>query len=290
MTGKCKLCEKNTNLEQSHIIPKFIYKWLKETSATGYLRFGQNPNKRIQDGFKEYLLCGDCEDLLNKWETEFATNIFHPLMAGKNNYFNYRSWFLKFVVSLSWRSLLYCKKIGLPHFTEEQINEVEQALEAWRKFLLGKIKHPGKYQQHVLPVGIVSKLFMPGLPENINRYFLTGIDIDPIANNQQALVYIHIPYFIFFGGIQIKPELWKNTIIHVNKGTVGISKCIIPQSCADYIIDKAKEVGKIGKSLSECQKDKIEKTMRNDLGRVVNSETFKTMQADVKLFGDKTFE
>jgi len=290
MTGKCKLCEKNTSLKQSHIVPKFIFKWLRDTSATGYFRFGENPNKRAQDGFKEYLLCGDCEAVLNKWETEFATNVFHPLVTGSNNYFEYGSWFLKFVVSLSWRSLLYFKKFGLSHFTESQINEVEQALEVWRKFLLGENKYLEKYQQHVLPIDIVSELFIPGLPANINRYFLTGIDIDPIANNQQALVYVHIPYFIFFGGIQIRPELWENTIIDVNKGTIGINKCIIPQSIADYVIDKAKEVGRIGGSLSERQKSKVEKIIRNDLNKTINSKTFKSMRADVKLFGEEAFE
>jgi hypothetical protein len=141
------------------------------------------------------------------------------------------------------RAVLMSIKFGLPHFTSSQINEADKALETWRLFLLGQIKHPGKYQQHVLPFDIVSGSSMLELPTNINRYLLSSVDIDPVAGNHQALVYVKIPYFIFIGGIQIKPEQWKNTMIHVNKGIIGTNKFIIPQSFGNYIIDKAKKVG-----------------------------------------------
>jgi len=292
MNEICKLCHKKSKLEQSHIIPKFVYKWLKETSATGYLRFGQNLNKRVQDGFKENLLCRNCEDLLNNWETDFANKLFYPLVNKEKGSFEYGSWFLNFVVSLSWRVLIYCKRIGLSHshFTDIQKQESDLALEVWRKFLLGEIKHLGKYQQHVIPIDIVSNSFMPNLPTNINRYFLRIIDIDPIANEYQALVYIKIPYFIFIGGIQIDPKQWINTTIRTHKGLIGNCKYTVPQSFGDYIIDKAKKVSNIQKSMSEKQKSKIEKTILNNLNRVSGSETFRAVYADVELFGNDVFE
>lgn len=290
MKDICKLCHKKTDLKLSHIIPKFIIRWLKETSATGYIRFGQNPNKRIQDGFKEYWLCGDCEELLNKWETDFATNMFHPLVSGTNNYFEYGTWFLKFAVSLSWRSLLYCKNKGLSHFSEPQIREADLALEIWRKFLLDEIQHLDKYQQHVIPVDIISDSSMPNLPININRYLLRGIDIDPIASESQALVYIEIPYFMFIGGIQLDSKQWINTTIQTHKGMIGKNKCFVPQSFGDYINGKAKRIGNIQKNISEKQKNKIEKATLNDLDKVSKSEMFKAMQADVELFGNDVFE
>lgn len=49
MHGTCALCRDNTELKESHIIPKFVGKWLKRTSATGYLRNIDNINKRQQD-------------------------------------------------------------------------------------------------------------------------------------------------------------------------------------------------------------------------------------------------
>jgi hypothetical protein len=45
MHGICALCQDETNLKESHLIPKFVGKWLKRTSATGYLRDIDNINK-----------------------------------------------------------------------------------------------------------------------------------------------------------------------------------------------------------------------------------------------------
>lgn len=47
----CALCHQNSELELSHIIPKFAIRYLKETSI-GQLRSTDNPNSTIQDGEK----------------------------------------------------------------------------------------------------------------------------------------------------------------------------------------------------------------------------------------------
>ena len=93
MTAKystCELCCKEKDLRESHIIPKFVFDWQKESSGTGFLRSSRVPNRRVQDGAKEYMLCSDCETLFNQWETSFATNIFHPLNRRENIQFEYR--------------------------------------------------------------------------------------------------------------------------------------------------------------------------------------------------------
>ena len=49
----CKLCKNEVEkLELSHIIPKFIFNDLKQTSITGKMRESKQVNKRIQDGLK----------------------------------------------------------------------------------------------------------------------------------------------------------------------------------------------------------------------------------------------
>ena len=71
--GECKLC-KNTGVElqNSHIIPRWAYKRVRDISATG-----ANPNPivisdgraaQISDQIKEYLLCTSCEQILSKNE------------------------------------------------------------------------------------------------------------------------------------------------------------------------------------------------------------------------------
>ena len=45
----CRMCYKTGPLEAGHVVPSFVYRWIKATSATGYLRSGENPNLRIQE-------------------------------------------------------------------------------------------------------------------------------------------------------------------------------------------------------------------------------------------------
>ena len=78
MNGLCKLCEKDADLQLSHIIPKFVFAWLKET-VPGGIRSNRVPNRRIQDGEKDYLLCRDCEQIFSVWEKQFCEHIFIPL-------------------------------------------------------------------------------------------------------------------------------------------------------------------------------------------------------------------
>ena len=82
---KCRLCQQDKNLRESHIIPAFVYRWIKETSATGFLRFVKNVNLRVQDGVKVKLLCDDCEGILNVFETKFSHEIFYPYVNKELN-------------------------------------------------------------------------------------------------------------------------------------------------------------------------------------------------------------
>ena len=103
----CRLCGETKELQESHILPGFVCRWMKETSATSYLRFGQQPNLRVQDGIKLHLLCADCEQRFNHWETQFANRIFHPMIQGNTPSASYGAWLLLFCASVSWRALVY---------------------------------------------------------------------------------------------------------------------------------------------------------------------------------------
>lgn len=102
-TKPCALCRQSKELEISHIIPKFVIRYLKKTSV-GAIRNTQNPNKVVQDGEKHYLLCGECEDLFSIYETKFANTFFYPYMKDNEKVFNYDSDIYYFLTSVSWRS------------------------------------------------------------------------------------------------------------------------------------------------------------------------------------------
>jgi hypothetical protein len=70
---KCKLCHLDKKLCESHIIPESAYGSLYDDKH----RFLQVPNfqnklPKLQKGFYEHLLCEDCEQHLNKYESYFA--------------------------------------------------------------------------------------------------------------------------------------------------------------------------------------------------------------------------
>jgi len=84
----CKLCDNFRKIEDSHVIPNFIHKWTKKTSYTGNVRTSDLPNKVDQGGYKEYMLCSQCEQLFSTWEKYFAEIHFKPCIIENrvNNY------------------------------------------------------------------------------------------------------------------------------------------------------------------------------------------------------------
>src|SRR5262245_9124045 len=96
----CNLCLCDRQLRESHVIPKFVAKWLKDSSATGYLRQGIEPNLRKQDFSTAQLLCSDCENRFSRLENLFAETIFFPYLNDGKREFEYTDWLLKFSVSL----------------------------------------------------------------------------------------------------------------------------------------------------------------------------------------------
>src|SRR5689334_12061905 len=100
---KCNLCNEERDLRESHIIPKFIFKWLKDT-GTGYLRSSNNLNQRVQDGTKEPFLCSECEERFSKAETYFAQKVFKPIVNNATS-FEYSDNFFYAIISILWRLL-----------------------------------------------------------------------------------------------------------------------------------------------------------------------------------------
>jgi hypothetical protein len=289
--GQCRLCLKQDKLENSHIIPSFVFRWLKETSATGFLRFGQTPNRRSQDGYKEYWLCPECEDLFSRWETEFANNVFHPLTSGGASRFPYQEWLLKFAVSLSWCVLLYIKEAdALKHFPAPLQQEADRALARWAGFLLGRQPHPGKYEQHMWPLDLVVDHTVRDILPNINRYFLRTVAIDAVCSDGDAFVYIKLPYVFFIGFIHMKrPKEWDETKVHVRQGVLGSSQYSHPRYFFEYMMGRARRMREIEESISDKQQETIEQSFNKNLDRFAGSETFKAMEADIALFGSEAF-
>jgi hypothetical protein len=274
----CKLCLQSKPLADSHIIPKFVGKWLKESSATGYLRAAENPNVRKQDLPTEKLLCYDCETLLSRWENTFAKEIFLPFREENKTKFNYDEWFMKFAVSLAWRTAI----TEIDDFRNENPylgSKVDDALEVWRDFLLNGSILKG-YEQHVFFLDTVINT-RGELPSGFHWYTLRGTDATIVSSDKQVFLYIKLPAMVFwFGVYPSRMQGWKKTKIH-HRGHISAGKQKIRDDVfGSFLLDRAKTVMAIGGGISSRQEQKIVDTMLKDPERAASSETMAVQQIE----------
>lgn len=288
----CRLCAHPAALQESHIVPAFVFRWMKDTSATGFLRFGKEPNQRVQDGEKRPWLCANCEQLLSGWETRFAAEVFHPLNSDGGRRLRYGEWMLRFCVSLSWRVLLlFQEESGLANLTENQRDAVRIALSTWSDFMQGRQPHPGQFEQHFIPLDAVTGFSGKGMPSNIDRYALRVVDIDIAAAKHGAFVYCKIGKFIVIGFVDMDyPKQWVGTKIHVRDGFVGEGDFTLPQPFGDFLFARSNRSSEREDAISEKQQEKIVASMQGNMERTAKSGSFAALDADVRLFGDAAFK
>jgi hypothetical protein len=285
-SGTCGLCGREAELCDSHLLPSFVFKWLKDTSATGYLRFAENPNRRVQDGLKHKWLCRSCEQLFSREERAFANKIFHPYQQDTGVSAAYSEWLMRFCVSVSWRVLSDCtKRHDLSHLTPVQKGLAAQALERWRSYLLGEVPHPGSFEQHLLPLDALGSSTFQGMPDNINRYLLRHVEMDLPSSNNQAFTFAKLGPLLIFGFIQAPRFRWHGTKVQLRSGAFGPRDYGLPTDLWNYLEARARKNASIYRRMSEAQHDKIEADAFRNTDRFRRSKTFEAMRADERMFG-----
>ena len=234
---RCALCSHQTKLVSSHIIPKFTVKWLKKTSATGYIRMVKKPNLRKQDLPKVKLLCNDCENRFSKWEKLFAENIFIPFQEKAQRSFKYEEWLIRFAVSLAWRTVI--KEINGFRGESELAQFVDTALKRWSSFLLGTNVDPGSYEHHIFFLDLIAETNNLELPDMFQWYLLRGFDSTIVYSSNEVAAYTKLPGFIFWSGIK-PPKLkgWEKTLIS-DSGVMETVQRISHPGFAEFVLDRA---------------------------------------------------
>lgn len=284
----CALCLESKPLQVSHILPSFIYKWLKESSGGGYLRFGKNIDRRVQDGFKIPLLCIDCERHFNKWETNFARDMFHPYNSGSKSKFVYQDWLSHFCVSVSWRVAMYYFKVDQFEKVGAGFeSDIDSALAVWKDFLFKSRKTPGVYEQHLLPVDEIDEIGSRlNPPRNINRYLMRAVEIDIISGEDTLMTFAKMGRFILFGYIKPPVEKWHGTRVAVNHGVVEPKKYVLPYSLMEFLFDRAINMERLAGSMSKRQQAIVGEHMRKNIDRFGASDQMRAIKADYRIFGE----
>jgi hypothetical protein len=267
MVGHCGLCDGVGNIRESHIVPSFAYNWLKDSSVTGHMRYGEAVTRRVQDGEKACLLSADCEQRFSVWEKAFAEGVFAPINAGKALK-SYGPWLLKFSTSLSWRVLTKLRNNGdLSHFSPSLLESCDKALTIWKEFMLDRQPRPAEYEQHVLPIlGLVAGRSDHNMPSNFNRYISRSIDVDTFRfNGKEACTYVKICRVLLIGFINIAhPNRWRDTKIHIKQGTLQKQYYQVPDQVSDFLYYKARRQQSLEKEMSDRQLKKIHEDYLNN--------------------------
>ena len=290
--GFCKLCGNHSRLVESHFIPKFVGKWVKNTSITGFIRQAHEVHKRAQDTAKEYWLCNECEGIFSAWETKFANKIFFPFVDKNESVANYDEWMSKFCASLSWRTLTYIRSKNTQNDNPKEYYEtLDSAERHLADFLLGKLNNLNQYEQHVFPLSPIKSTTQNGLPTNINRYLLRTMAMDIIGNTTDLFIYTKIPSFMILGLIKAKePKKMKSSRISLKSGKIHPTQYWWPDGFISYVFEKANAVSDAHNKIPKKDLEKFHAYMKNNPEKVANSKLFEAFQHDYNQFGKEVFK
>lgn len=287
----CRLCQQDRPLRDSHIIPRFVSKWLLDSSPTGGLRDLVTPNRRRQDIPTMPLLCSDCEQIFSRWESTFAARFFLPLHRNEASCITYDSWGLKFASSIVWRVLTQSLERGPGRLTLEQSRSVSVAEQTWRAFIHGTVRHPGRFEVHAIPLDIVSGNVGSDVSPFLNRYLLRSAAAEVIAGAKDIMVYAKLCRILLVGHVVVENQArWRASRLSVVQGTFGRdSDHYLPYSLQQYMNQCAMRCAEAFASQSAKQKAKLRTRLEAELPRFAGSEMFRAMRADVARSGSDAF-
>ena len=245
---------------------------------------GDEPNRRVQDGWKKRWLCSSCENLLGAAERQFAQQVFKPVVEDRLKNIEYGPWLLKFCVSVSWRVLCYFQDTNnFDDYSWEDKALLDNAAIAWRDYLLGQNADvPNAFCQHLYVVPGVSSAKYEMAP-NLNRYVLRHIAADIVRGGHQHIAYVKLPRIFILGVLHDeRPNEWRGTVVHSDGGTIPHDQRV-PDAFYDYVNEKSKHAGVISRSISDRQKTKVLADLYSDPVRVGESDTLTALQRDIVL-------
>jgi len=277
--GECRLCGENRKLQNSHIIPRFVIRWMKKTGPTPFLRKAVDPNTRIQD-YHEKLLCEDCEQIFSDWEGKFATQVFYPHVRGQKEVYEYNEWLYKFVLSVSWRLLV--SKMAVWHEDDHPKNRVvEERLETWKEILLGeKAISEDPSQHHIYFADKIDLVKSdPEAPNGFEIYMQRNLDGTSVYGGDQIHTYFKFPKILFFSTITPSdPGGFTGTRI----GEEGVIEQ--PQKLGElwgsFLLSRAEIFEQV--SMSESEKEKVQDRISEDQERFFNSDYFEAQVSEMR--------
>ncbi len=286
MKGTCALYQIETDLQKSHIYPKFAVKYIKETGSN-YLRRFSNPNQRMQDALKPHLLGKRAEQDFSKRENWFAQNIFRKFLESDEN-LCYDENLYYFAVSFLWRVLAYNLKRDSTIGERWYFDTIKKVEEEWRDFLTSN-KFPRSFDKiYILTTDRV--LSHDSDLEGVDFYMTRTFDSTIVDNEAQTtlMVYGKFSRFIFWSvikeyGDENQIEKFK---IDPIKGQLSRDNDLSYFPLSSFLYNRMKEIEELPKP-SEAQQDKIVSEVKKDIEGFEKSDLGESIMNDFKLNKNK---
>ena len=224
--------------------------------------------------------------MFSRYETAFATKVFHPWHAGIHR-IPYDDWLLRFCVSVSWRVLRFARGRNKDAiYADEQQVLMDKAEARWRAYLRGEESHPGDFEQHLLIFDNISDTTIPDLPPNINRFMNGAVTLDIVGSDRSLMTFAKLGPFIVFGIIQKGSGQWEGTKVHVKHGLLKPGKLVVPAGFLALFKQKAALVDEAFAAMSPAQRAKVDKYVLDNPEAFAASDQFKSIAADARMFGE----
>ena len=277
MHSKCALCGSLGAIRQSHIIPKFATKWIKRTSATGYLVRADDAASRVQDGVKASLLCDDCEELFSKSEKYFADKIFYPFHDNNVRLFDCNKNLGFFAVSLSWRAL----RVSYDESVRDQpgfVAVINDAEACWREFLLEKRKSIKPYESHL--IFLDNKSSKCGFHSN-KWYIARSVDSTLAIWEEGIFAYSLLPRMAIATSMYPTKLPFHSSPIKSSRKVLADQRVEDSRFC-EFIERRAAQVSACspGPSIKESER-RLKRASENNPSKVIKSETMKIIMEEM---------
>ena len=259
----CELHNDEAELCESHIIPKFVYKWMKDTGTGRFRQLGRF-NNPLQDGIKKYMLCKDCEDKFSKYEKWFKEKVFYPYLDDNNFVVKNEKELKYFVVSVLWRILRIFKDDGNSYNFKTHLDKEEIE---WRNYLLLDKSISIYNNFHFF---LIDSDYW--IDEKSDLYFSRVVDIDIVQNKEKCFVYAKFSRFMLMGEIVgFNDNSFKHSNLAIENEFSSKNQMINEEEIFEFLSGRV-ELIKGFEDLSENQKEKNTKYYKDKLEGLKNSD------------------
>ncbi len=285
--GQCALYGFECDLQQSHIIPKFAYTYLKRTGSR-FMRRLVEPSQRMQDGIKIPLLSKKAESEFSKNETYFKNKIFDEINKKDSGYFDYDERFYAFIVSVLWRVVQLEKTKGFRNLTLTERNTIKNCDKKWSEFLRNErsASQLNNVYAYVCGERIANHNF--GIPDS-DYYMTRAIDCTIIYSNRGSYLAVYAKFgrFFFWSVLNGRGghKLTENRI-EFKPGRFHFPKSLVENNFGNFLFNRITQINTIGYKLSPNQENVVLEEMKKHLDPY--SDLAESMLNDIRLRNNRS--